>query len=148
MNKSILLSIVLNTAAISSVGVWAEVSDSVLFVPSDQLDTYWIVEKQVAPEYPGNSLRKGEEGCVTVGFIIEPDGTTSNHRAVVAFPSNDFNKSGIEAARQFVYKPSEQNPSREAVFTSDTFTFQIQKSTEADEQKRETLASICTESNR
>jgi hypothetical protein len=72
----------------------------------------------------------------------------SNHRAVVAFPSNDFNQSGIQAARQFVYKPSERNPSREAVFTSATFTFQIQRSTEVDEQKREKLASICTESNR
>lgn len=84
MSKATFLSIVLSSAAILSVGVMAEGSDSVLLVPSDQLDAYWIAEKVVAPEYPRESLRQREEGCVAVSFVIESDGTTSNHRAVVS----------------------------------------------------------------
>ncbi len=79
-----------------------------------------------------------------MGFIIEPDGTTSNYRAVVSYPSNAFNKSAIKAARQFLYKPSEKNSSREAVFTTSTFTYQLQRSKDVDEQMREKLADICT----
>jgi TonB family protein len=144
MNKHLLSRITLGLATIASIGVWAQESESILFVTSDQLDSYWIAEKKVAPVYPTKSLRNHEEGCVAVGFIIEPDGTTSNHQTVIAFPSSNFNKSAIRAAKQFVYKPSEQNSVREVVFTTNSFTFQITSSRKFDEQKQKKLADVCT----
>lgn len=120
-------------------------SDSVIFVASDDLDTYWLVEENVAPVYPTKALRSGEQGCVTVGFIIEPDGTTSNHRALASAPSRIFEKSAINAAKQFLYKPSETNSAGQAVYTTSAFTFQITKSEELDENRIKKLAAVCDE---
>jgi len=130
-----------------SVGTWAQDDDTVLVVTSDQVGTYWVSVKKVAPVYPMRSIRKGEQGCAAVGYIIEPDGTTSNHRVVASFPSSRFDKPSIDAAKQFLYKPSEKNTNKEAVFTTNSFTFQIstgKSSKNQDEEKREKLAEICT----
>ena len=48
----------------------------------DQLEEYWVTEKIVAPEYPRMALRRGKMGCVAVGYIIQPDGMTSDHKVL------------------------------------------------------------------
>jgi len=127
-----------------SVGAWAQDDDSVLVVTSDQVETYWSPVKKVAPVYPMKLIRNGEQGCVAVGYIIEPDGTTSNHRIIASFPSNNFDKVSIEAAKQFLYEPSKQNKNREAIFTTNSFTFQINRNKKHDKKIREKLDGICT----
>jgi TonB family protein len=129
--------------AVTSLMVQAQAADSIPVVNSEDLDAYWISEKKVAPAYPTESLRKGEEGCVAVGFVIEADGTTSAHRAIAYFPSRNFTESAIRAAEQFVYRPSEQNPERAAVFTTNFFTFQISRSPALDERKQKKLEDRC-----
>ena len=129
--------------AVPALMVQAQAPDSIPVVNSENLDAYWISEKKVAPAYPTESLRKGEEGCVAVGFLIEADGTTSAHRAIASFPSRNFTESAIRAAEQFVYRQSEQNPDRTAVFTTNSFTFQISRSPTADERKQKKLEDRC-----
>ena len=128
----------------ASINVLAQESDSVLFVPSAELDAFWLVEKKVAPIYPTRSLSKGEEGCVAIGYFIEADGTTSSHRAVAGYPSNNFSQSAIKAAKQFVYTPSDNNVERQVVFTTNSFTYEIHRNNETNMQKREQLAELCT----
>ncbi len=118
--------------------------DSVLIVPSDELEQYWIVEKKVAPVYPQKSLSRGEQGCVAIGFIIEADGTTSSHRAIAVSRSNNFNQTATDAAKKFLYKPSELNTARQPVFTTNTFTYQMSYSNKSDDPKRKSLEQICT----
>ena len=126
-------------------GTWAQNDETILVVTSDDVETYWSSVKKVAPVYPMNSLRRSEQGCSAVGFIIEPDGSTSNHRIVASFPSNNFNKSSINAAKQFLYKPSNKNDKREAIFTTNSFTFQLVEGRKKhDEKMGEKLAEICT----
>ena len=127
-----------------SIGAWAQGEDSVLFLPSDQVETFWVSVKKVAPVYPKKALRKGEQGCVVVGYIIEPDGTTSNHRVVGSYPSDNFYQSSIDAAKQFLYEPTEENTKRETVFTTNTFTFQISNSAKPDKESQTQLAALCT----
>lgn len=144
MRTDLLLRLFLCFTIATPLMVLAQEPGSILVVNSENLDTYWINEKKVAPEYPTKSLRKGEEGCVAVGFIIEADGTTSAHRAITFHPSNNFTQSAIRAAKQFRYIPSEQNAGRNAVFTTNSFTFQISSRKKFDEQKQQRLAEICT----
>ena len=132
-----------------SISAWAQDDDSVLIVSSGQLNAYWSSEKKVAPVYPTQSLYSGEQGCVAVGFIIELDGTTSSHRVVASFPSSNFDKSAIKAAKQFVYKPSGENITGEAVFTTNTFTYHITGSGSTRDKKQgeavgKKLGEICT----
>ena len=125
---------------------WAQNDDTILVVSSDEVETYWSSEKKVAPVYPMNSIRRNEQGCSAIGFIIEPDGTTSNHRVIASFPSSNFDKSSINAAMQFLYKPSDKNEKREAIFTTNSFTFQIMtgRAKKHDDKMGEKLGEICT----
>ena len=127
-----------------SVGAWAQNDETVLAVASDQVETYWASTKKVAPVYPMKSIRNGEQGCVAVSYIIEPDGTTSSHRVVASFPSSNFDEASVDAAKQFLYEPAARNKDREAIFTTNSFTFHIQKSKKHDEKMQKELGALCT----
>lgn len=144
MSKHIISGFLICLAIVTSISILAQESDSVLFVPSAELDAFWLVEKKVAPVYPTRSLSKGEEGCVAIGYFIEADGTTSSHRAIVGYPSNNFSQSAIRAAKQFKYTPSDSNVERQVVFTTNSFTYEIHKGSKPNLEKREQLAELCT----
>lgn len=124
----------------------SEQEESIPVLTNGQLETYWLPEKKVAREYPRKALRLGTQGCVAVAFIIEPDGSTSNHSAIVVFPSEVFSESAITAAQQFRYLPTKQNTSKSAIYTANTFTYQIMSGNEKkDEKARELIEVICKE---
>jgi len=125
-----------------SVNVGAQDSESFMFLPGDQLDAYWVIEKKVAPNYPDRALRKGEQGCATVSFVIEPDGTTSNHNVLI-FSSELFKDPSVSAAEDFLYLPSEENVDKVSVITINTFTYEISNSSRPDEEKRQALHDAC-----
>lgn len=135
--------IIFSLAFTSSFSALAQDQESIPYVSPDQLDAFWITEKKVAPKYTKRALQNGDQGCVAIGYFIESNGTTSGHRVVVFYPSNDFEKSSIEAAKQFLYKPSENNVNSEVVFTTNVFTYLISNGTKSDENKREELANLC-----
>jgi len=135
--------IVLSLVFISSFSALGQDQESIPYVSPDQLEAYWIIEKKVAPKYPKRALRNGDQGCVAIGYFIESNGATSGHRVVVFYPSNDFEKSSIEAAKQFLYKPSEDNLKREVVFTTNVFTYLISNGPKSDDKKQEELANLC-----
>lgn len=143
--KTLKLSILIPAIALCvSVGASAEEPGSDLALNKEGLVHYWVPEKRVAPKYPGKSIRMGEEGCVAVGFVIESDGTTSSHRVIASFPSENFDSSAIEAAEQFTYKPAEINTNREATFSTNTFTFQLSDAgKEQRARERKALSDIC-----
>jgi len=89
-------------------------------------------------------LSRSKTGCVTIGYIIDSDGRTSNHRAITAYPSNGFNQSGIKAAKRFRYQPAPGNPSSMPVYTINTFTYEITGAGEnREDHHRTNLAEIC-----
>jgi TonB family protein len=110
----------------------------------DKLDAYWVVEKKVAPAYPEQALSDGTSGCAAVGFIIQADGKTSDHKVLAHSPNNVFDRSAIQAAKRFRYTPSEQNPDKVTALTVNAFTFQISgagRKFDSDQQKE--LVEIC-----
>lgn len=104
----------------------------------EQVKEYWISQK-VAPQYPRRALRKGIQGCTTVAYGIQADGTTVDHKILVT-SSKLFEKPSLDAARQFQYKPTERNAERIAAVTTNTFTYEI---SDGNESKRSTLADAC-----
>jgi TonB family protein len=111
---------------------------------NDQLDAYWVVEKKVAPAYPERALNDGTSGCAAVGFIIQADGKTSDHKVLAHSPNNVFDRSAIQAAKRFRYTPSEQNPDKVTALTVNAFTFQVSGEGEKfDSGQQKELAEIC-----
>ncbi len=140
--------------SVYSSNLFAQEPESLTFVPRDKIEEYWLPENIVPPRFPRLSSRIPPKACVAVMFIIESDGTTSNHRPVAAFPSAQFNQSALTAAKQFTYTPAEKNQKREPVFTTHSFTFQItsggktpgRKPKGAFEEQQLKLAKMCTTS--
>lgn len=126
----------------------ASAADGVRVVPNHQVTDWWITENKVAPRYPQRAMDSSTQGCVAIGFIIEADGTTSGHRAIAAYPSPVFNRSGMDALKKFRYTPSEKNPGRQPVFATNTFTYTFDSLYDArngsGENKHETLEAICS----
>jgi hypothetical protein len=116
-----------------------------MYVQGADLESFWTFEKKVTPKYPRGSLRKGEQGCAAIGFVVEPDGTTSNHKAIAVFPSDSFTESSIRAAERFIFEPAEGNPERASVFTVHSFTFQIPEDGKPDTEQRDKLEDLCTD---
>ncbi len=111
----------------------------------DQLKDYWVVEGKVAPRYPKMALRRGISGCAAVGYIIEADGSTSDHKVLAYYPSTIFDKTAIKAAEQFTYRPSVHNADKISALTLNVFTYQISNGKkEFDSETRKKLSEICT----
>lgn len=125
--------------------VSAEESEALLFLQGSELDAYWILVHREAPNYPRRSLQKHETGCVAVGFFIEADGTTSNHRVVAGVQSKNLQRAAIAAAKQFVYVPGAANADRASVITTNSFTFTItdNRPTEADRERTDAMKARC-----
>lgn len=131
-------------AFLASMAAIAEEPGSYMFINNEVLDEYWVCENKIAPRYPQKSLSKGEEGCVVVGFVIEPDGTTSSHRAVVS-SEKSFNSPAIRAAKKFTYIPSDKNTERVQVYTTNVFIFHFSRGKKGNEQMLEALSDRCNE---
>lgn len=114
----------------------------------EELDSYWSVDKKVAPRYPRMALRRGVMGCAAVSYVIEADGTTGDHKVVANYPSDVFDKSATKAAKQFTYKPSEQNPDRIPAITLNVFTYFVSDNEpggdEKGEERQKLLNEICS----
>ena len=59
--------------------------DDLIYLPYERSADYWVNVHQEAPIYPQRALRRFEEGCSAVGFIIEADGTTMSVRTAMQF---------------------------------------------------------------
>ncbi len=118
----------------------------------EQLDEYWTEEKMVAPRYPRMALRRGIMGCAAVGYVIKADGSTDEHIILAYYPSDVFNKSAIKAAKQFSYKPSEQNSARASIITLNVFTYHLSDDQhggdEKGEERQELLDEMCSKAGK
>ena len=99
----------------------------------------------MAPRYPRKALSKGIMGCAAVGYIIEADGSTSNHKVLSFYPSEVFDNSAINAAKKFRYRPAEQNPDKISALTINVFTYEIttDRVIKDESETRNKLAEAC-----
>lgn len=67
-------------------------------------DGEYLPMTRVAPVYPARAAQRGLEGYVIVEFTVTTDGTTKDIR-VIESSSALFERSAVEAAAKFKYKP-------------------------------------------
>jgi TonB family protein len=108
---------------ISLQGTLAAQSNKVMVISEGELSPYWSPDKARPADYPAGALHHKQQGCASVSFFIEEDGTTSNHKVIVAAPLGVFDNAALRAARKLTYIKSEENHFDFDVFTSRTFTF-------------------------
>jgi protein TonB len=60
---------------------------------------------RVAPRYPERALARGIEGRVLIEFTIATSGNVRDARVIAAEPSDIFNRSALDAVRQWRYNP-------------------------------------------
>jgi protein TonB len=64
---------------------------------------------KVAPIYPRRAQNRGIEGHVLLEFVVTSTGAVRDPRVIEAVPPNIFNRSAINAALKFKYKPKVVN---------------------------------------
>ena len=91
-------------------------------------------------------------GCVAVGYIIQADGMTSDHKVLAFYPSDIFDKSAIKATKQFEYSPSAQNPDKTSALTLNVFTYHVtddrNPNDKSGDAKRELLYEMCSKAGK
>lgn len=118
-------------------------TDEALVVEDGEGGRYWSRDASVAsssvPRYPRAALVAGMTGCVNIGFIIEPDGTTSGHRVLIGKTSftgtrrrstviGQFAQATVDMLKTFRYQPGPENPRRLRGFASTFADFSLEGS--------------------
>ena len=65
-----------------------EASPAPRMIGPEELPTYWTVAAQAPVPYPADLASRDVTGCVTLAYMIEPDGTTSEFRTLDAAASS------------------------------------------------------------
>lgn len=60
--------------------------------------------------------------CVAVGFIVEPDGSVSNVRALREVPKNPFTRHVVTDLRRWRFEPTARNAARTAAYSYLVYT--------------------------
>jgi len=107
--------------------------NQVLVVEEEEGGRYWSrdfnVASSPAPQYPRAALIAGLTGCVNIGFVIQPDGSTSGHRLLIGKASftgghrqsaviGQFAQATVDMLKTFRYQPGPENPQRLRGFAS------------------------------
>ena len=128
-----------------SVSVIAQDSESIVVVVQDDLSAYWIATTREDPRYPRVAFNNGKQGCAVIAFVIDSDGTTSNHKVLFSYPDAAFNRAAINAYKHWRFEPADSNTTRAAVYTSMTATFTWVDKELNDPDARQTMDSLCSE---
>ena len=106
-----------------------------LVEPADE-GRYWGVESRTAPHYPRELMRAGASGCVSITFLISPDGSTSSFHLLEGHSSlpatragrtavNAFAKALVHQVKDWRHVPGPDNPDRLPGLASAYATFSL-----------------------
>ncbi len=93
------------TIAVSAVSVNTSINLSVSGFGLSASDGEYLPIVKIQPIYPRRALSRGIEGYVIVQFTVTKTGTTRDHIIVESKPKGIFDRSAIQAATKFKYKP-------------------------------------------
>ncbi|MGH8271993.1 MAG: energy transducer TonB, partial [Gammaproteobacteria bacterium] len=77
----------------------------------------------VSPRYPQDALDQSLRGSVTVGFIVERDGSTADIHIVSSTPPGVFDEAARQAVRQWRFQPATANGAPVPTRASETLVF-------------------------
>ena len=128
-----------------SIAALAQESESIVVVTQHDLTGYWTATKEQKPHYPRMAFNNGKQGCAVIGFVIDSDGTTSNHQVLFSYPDATFNRAAINAYKEWKFEPASLNEKRDAVFTSMTATFTWIDKEQDQPEVRQNMTTLCDE---
>jgi TonB family protein len=100
----------------------ATAGDDVLVVAEGELPKMWKYVRGRAPRFDAKLLREHGHACVTLGYVIEPDGRPSTIRVLKASPPEVFDATAIETLGKVRFKPGPSNDARVPVYSTMTYT--------------------------
>tara|TARA_B100000768_G_scaffold48379_1_gene47193 strand:- start:13320 stop:14339 length:1020 start_codon:yes stop_codon:yes gene_type:complete len=92
----------LNESDVTNKKVYVLLNDKRLF-STDYHPSSFKRARDEYPRYPTKMIKEGIEGFVEVGFIINKDGSTSDHRIINSEPSDYFDNNSLEEAKGLRY---------------------------------------------
>lgn len=101
---------------------------------------YWLPKSNSAQSRPNTHKEfSGDRGCVVMGMVIEPDGTTSNHQGIFAFPDDSFVDYVIRHWKRTEFEPTPENENREPIYV----VYSMLLAQTRDEELRRKLSAVC-----
>ncbi|WP_440054414.1 energy transducer TonB [Pseudoalteromonas sp. T1lg65] len=88
-------------------------------------DLYWQVKSSQHPQYPASQLSKRASGCTIITVGIGPDGNPVGYKIKKSFPEGAFDKSAIQALKNWQWEPTVSNKDRQPVLTSIKLDFYV-----------------------
>jgi hypothetical protein len=112
--------------------------DDIRVVNEGGIRDRWMLKEGVplvAPQYPAQFAKRHDEVCVSIGYLVKPDGTLSDFTMLKAWSSasgtsepeggywSAFAEAAGDALGQWRFQPRPEVTSPQPVFTVGTFVF-------------------------
>jgi TonB family protein len=105
--------------------------NQVRVIPDSQLKQWWQAthaNHNAIPQYPIDAIREGVEGCMTVAFEIQGDGSVSNERiwrdeTPKFHETKAWEQATLLTIHQWHFVPAPANKERAPVYTYQVVTF-------------------------
>ena len=81
---------------------------------------------RLSPMYPPHARMRGQEGAVTLEFVVGRDGTTRDIRVIDAEPLDVFTHSAVSAVKRWRFEPGRRDGRDVAVRVQQTITFNLE----------------------
>jgi len=78
---------------------------------------YWQLRQRIDPRYPSEAAKNDIAGCVALFYTINNEGKTQDIVVVDSYPQDIFNKTAVDALKEWRYKATASNSNREMVRT-------------------------------
>ena len=91
-----------------------------------EFNALWKVQKRVDPGYTADAARNGLSGCVTVKFVVNLQGKAVAQQITDSFPFGVFDKTALEAIKQWRWQPTQSNPEKTPALTEVKFDYMVQ----------------------
>src|SRR5688572_7392781 len=115
--------IALALAAPPDAGIVPETSgDEVLVIPQYDLPKMWKRVHEEQLRFDTDKLREHGYACVSLGYVVEPDGHVSTIRVVKSRPPGVFDDAAIAALSKIRFEPGPANAARTPVYSIMSYT--------------------------
>lgn len=91
----------------------------------DAVDEAPTPTTRTPPSYPARARQQGQEGRVTLSFVVDVDGTAQDVTVVEAEPPGVFDAAAIDAVRGWRFEPGRDEGSPVAVRVRQTLRFEL-----------------------
>ena len=100
-----------------------EPEEQPLVVDETELANYWTPWRTPAAVYPGYERRNRTEGCVRMGYIIEPNGRVGFVEILFSVPPAVFDRRAHNAMKRWRFRAATESKPTQPIYTTRTMTF-------------------------